>query len=850
MNTITSARPIRGDRERTPTRALVRRRLTDRIEDFRQSGDRLMTLWAPAGAGKSALLAQWESSLSMRGIPHHTVGPCRDDLQTLIDELAVRRSSDTASGQSVASAERWILVDDLQQTDPAGTAFVRLLGVVPEGARLLIAGRYEPSEFAAVVDAAGGRTVLRTAEMRFTAAETHAFAAEFGISLSIADAERLTDRTDGWAAGIGLAMPYLWSHADPSSAIAQFDGDLHSVADYLVVRVLDGLDEHDRAVLMRAAVTEHVPLDLAVTLTRQRDAGAVLERLSTRNTLVERDRTHDGFSFHPLLVSYMCAESRRRDEVSAVQNHATAAHWYEAGGDHESALAQALRSRDRGVVQAQLERSGLTLLMQGRSAGVAAALRVVEPVTTSLPIAIVRLAMDLPDFRDRVGAAERLADVRRMLRAASDAEVARWTPYVHAIAGFMVDDAVEAERTLAELSGYLRATSMGSLDVALGIRSAIAWCLVAAGRFAEAEPLLRSVQAAALRAGYAWVYLMATDGIATLAARRGDWRSATVQEGRMSALPFDATPPYNRATARAVLVNIAYAYERCEPVSFTPARLVEAADPTGDDLGLLFQSRALLLLAALDGEHGPRESLSRLLQLVRTEGEGHPRTVAAAAPRMHFWANLLHGAAAAGEVRRVVASVLGSTSLEVRTLRVSATNRADYGAVRTLADAVDGDHVAWTGTSVVQAHLALAAHALDGGRSGEAADRVRRALDLSEEFGYTREFLACRGLGARLVLATQGSFGALEPYAAHVLGRCAAEHIDLGADSDEPAVPLTPKERVLLEELPAHQTLGEIAAKHHLSVNTVKTHLRSIYAKLGVTGRTEAVSAGRKHGLL
>lgn len=835
--------------DRATSTALHRERLTDRIEEFRRSGGRLMTLWAAAGAGKTALLSQWEAALTERGVLHHTVGPCRDDLDLLIDELTARYSS-AVVGAGSPPTERWVLVDDVQQGDPGVAAYVRLLDVVPDGTRVLMAGRFEPSEFAAVIDAAGGRTVLRTAEMRFTAAETHALAAASGVAVSIADAERLTERTAGWAAGLALAMPYLSTHADPSAAIAQFDGDLHSVADYLVGRVLDGLSGHDRAVLMRAAVTEHVPLDLAVTLTRHRDAGAVLERLSIRNTLVDRDRDHDGFRFHPLLVGYMCAESRRRDELAAIQNHAAAARWYEAAGDHDSALVQALRSRDRDVVRIQLEHSGLGLLMQGRSSNVAAALRVVETVTTSLPIAIVRLGMDLPDFQDRVGSAERIADVRRLLAASDEDDVAQWTPYVHAIAGFMVQDETEAERTLAELSAYLQVTSLGSLNVALGIRSAIAWCLVVAGRYSEAEPLLRSVQTAAFRAGYAWVYLMATDGIATLAARRGDWRSATVQEGRMAALPFDATPPYNRATARAVLVNTAYAYERCEPVSFTPARLVEAADPTGDEFGLRFQSRTLLLLAALDGEHAPRESLSRLLQLVRTEGEAHPRAVAAAAPRLHFWAGLLHGAAAATEVRRVVAAVLGAQSLEAQTLRVLATNRADYGAVRALADAVDGDHVAWSGTSVVVAHLALAGHAHDGGRTAEAVDRVRRALDLGEEFGYTREFLACRGQGARLVLAMHGAFGAFEPYARHVLDRCAAERIDLGSDADEPAAPLTPKERALLEELPAHQTLGEIAAKHHLSVNTVKTHLRSIYAKLGVTGRTEAVHAGRKHGLL
>ncbi|ROP74596.1 LuxR C-terminal-related transcriptional regulator [Curtobacterium sp. PhB115] len=814
-----------------------RARLIELFRRFRDSDHRLLTLWAPGGAGKTTVLSSWACAARADG-----------DLVESID------AGDLTDGElRVTDPERvqLLFIDNVERlAGGAGIApIVRLVQVLAPGTRVVIAGRFEPSGFAEVVDNTDGLFEVPSRELAFDVAETLSLALRFDLVLAVQDAEALTDRTGGWAAGVALAMPFLASQDDRPAAIARFGGDHHQVADYLVVRILDALDDCDRDVLMRAAVGTRVPLALAIALTDRQDVGAVLQRLSARNTLVEVDDDLDGFRFHPILASYMRAEFRRRAECSAVQNHVAAARWYESRGAHDLAFEQALLSRDPAVLAEQIERSGGALLMRGLSAMVATALRILPPDRDTLAVAVVRLSMDAPAFPDPIGAQERLEQIDGLITEAPAEAVCRWTPVVLALRALMITDPADAEARLRELGAFMRDTPTGSFDNALVLRAAVAWCLVVAGHDADADELLRSVQAAALRAGYSWVFLIAVDTAASLAVRAGDWRAASTLEEQMSAVQLDLTPPYNRATARAVVVATMRKYLRCEPVSFTSLHRLDVSDPIGAELGLFFPVRALLLLAAIDASPTPREPLARLVRLVRYDGTAHARMVATIATRLSWWSAVLHGPAAAAEVRRLLTDVLGADSMEALTLRAVSNVRGDRVAHEALVAAVENG-TAWSGVSVVNANLALATHAHELGNAAEATDRIRAALATAEEFGFAREFLACRGAGAQLVYAHRGSYGALEPYADHVIALAEHEHVGVGTEAPDTSVPLTPKEQELLLELPAHQTVAEIAVKHHLSVNTIKTHLRSIYAKLAVSGRTDAVNTARRRGLL
>ena len=144
----------------------------------------------------------------------------------------------------------------------------------------------------------------------------------------------------------------------------------------------------------------------------------------------------------------------------------------------------------------------------------------------------------------------------------------------------------------------------------------------------------------------------------------------------------------------------------------------------------------------------------------------------------------------------------------------------------------------------------LLAHAAEQqGRHKEADTRLTNALRLAHRLGAVQPFAARGGEGAALLEPRLGRLGHLDRFASEVreavLALLPSQSLaPVGIES------LTAREHDILNELPVHQSVAEIARKQTLSVNTVKTHLRSIYQKLGVTDRSEAVSVAQRRGLL
>jgi LuxR family transcriptional regulator, maltose regulon positive regulatory protein len=146
----------------------------------------------------------------------------------------------------------------------------------------------------------------------------------------------------------------------------------------------------------------------------------------------------------------------------------------------------------------------------------------------------------------------------------------------------------------------------------------------------------------------------------------------------------------------------------------------------------------------------------------------------------------------------------------------------------------------------------------------EAAHRaVLRALEIGVHSGVMRPFYDLGEPVRELLAATVGRAGWLEPFLSDLLAAWTAAQewqeatvggtVALGDPSPHHVtlvVPLTAREMELLRDLPSLLTAEEIAARHTVSVNTVKTHLRSLYRKLGAPNRREAVAAGRRLCLL
>ena len=554
-------------------------------------------------------------------------------------------------------------------------ALARLAEDVPDGVRLVLGGRYQPFPSTTFLRATGTLLELRAADLAFDRFETERLATRHRLELPGFALDMLLQRTGGWVTGLALAMPWLLASDEPVQAVSRFDGDNRAVADYLVSEIVETLSTEDRAVLMAAAVREVVPLDLAVVLGKRRDTGAVLQRLSRRNTLIVQEEDNS-FRYHPILLSFMQAEARRRDIIEAANHHVAAAQWFAAHGDGANALEQALLSRLPGLIADTLERYGLDLVLAGDSGVVGRALDSLRGRPERLSSLVLTLLLDAPYFPIhtepniflRRHCRRSMKTIETMTRTL---ESLIWDRLLTILRGFLAEDDRELTEALAGLVGeQLAIARRDSLSLDLLAGCAQGWCLFRFDRAHDAVERFRAVAQAAHGAGYDWLFLLATDLAATAAASLGEWLEVNTLEDQLGVIAPDTEQPMDRASARALYVTAARAYQRCDDFPSSVVERIVAADPLGSDLGLLVPAKVLLLLPQLDTESNPRAALNGINQLMWAEADQHPRVLAACCVRLVDLTNRLEGAAKARELAGLARATLGPDSLESRLLHL------------------------------------------------------------------------------------------------------------------------------------------------------------------------------------
>lgn len=803
-------------------------------------------VWGAAGSGKSTLLASWARRLSADGQVVHWAS-VREGQQL---SAAIRQLLSPVQSTHVGAQLCFVFIDDAHRlSNAARSALFRALEALPGHVRVVLAGRYQPFASVAYLEARGVLFELRDSELAFDVGETARLATRHGIALSEQATRAIVERTGGWATALALAMPWIKNSDSPDEAIAQFGSNHRAVADYLVTEVLRGLNDDEQAVLTAAAVRECVPLELLSELSARTDAGHIMHQLARRNSLItERD---GDFALHPVLLSFMRAESRRNDAAAAARNHSVAAHWYSKHGDAASALEHAAASADPTTMSAVLDRYGLELLLTGRTDAVSRMRWSTVEQEEPLSSLVIKLLMQAPYAVDTRQARHlfALASQRMLARDAAGS----WALALLATRCFAAaPGAMVRERLRGLGTPSARTLRDGSLDLDLLAAIAEGWCFDRLGDPARSAELYREVADAAHEAGFNWLYLLATDlAVASLSAC-GEWPQVAALEDQMEQSAHALLGSANsRAAAGAVVLVAGRNYQRCEALDRELLDGVIAADPLGISFGMLVPARILRELPDLDAGPHVRAAAERVERMSRESGHRFPRLLAATSAQLVSTRMALDGHEMARELTDFLQSVLGADSLEIMTARylLHPPSHLNEAAERNLERALREGARAWHAGAAIGAWVALAQTAHDTGREAEADARITRAVRLAEHFHIPRPFLACGGAGAALVESRLGRFGPLEA-TAELIVACSAAVLAHELDARQLIEPLTTREREILLELPVHQSVAEIARKQTLSVNTVKTHLRNIYQKLSASGRSEAVKIAHEHHLL
>ncbi len=773
-----------------------------------------------------------------------------------------------------------LLLDDYHVIDSlevqAGMAF--LIDHLPPRLHLVIASRADPALPLPRLRARGDLVEVRAADLRFTPDEVATYLnGAMGLQLTPEDVTALEGRTEGWIAALQLAALSMAGRDDVATFIAGFAGDDRYVVDYLVEEVLQRQPDDVQSFLLQTSVLDRMNGPLCDALTGQGSGRAMLEALDRDNLfLVPLDDRRQWYRYHHLFADVLQARLLDEQPERGGQLHRLASEWYEHNGDRSAAIRHAMAGADFPSAAALMELEMPALLRDRREATVRGWLESLpDEVLRVRPVLCNRLAGALLSTGTFEGVESLLGDTERWVESAAGS--------TGTSAGMVVVDQDEFDRLpahvavhragLALVRGDVDATvtfARRALDVALpddhlarGAASALqglaAWtngdlevaqasyagCLVDFERIGHVSDVLgcsitlADIQVAQGRLGAAWrTYEQALD----LASRNGipALRGTVDMHVGRAALDreFDDLPAARRDLMRS--------------------------RELGEYTGLPQNAyRWRMVMARVCEAEGDWEAANDLLDEADRlyEGDFSPNVRPVPAVRARAWIRQGRVQDALGWVNQQGLSVTDDLSYvrefeHVTLARLLMAQHALQGdgpsldqAVELLGRLLQAAEEGRRHGSVIEICVAQAlAHQLRGDLPSALAS-LQSALSLAEPEGYVRTFVDDGAPMAALLAEV-----AATPY----VGRLRAA---LGVTPDkEPAPPtatatvlvdpLSVREREVLRLLGTELSGPEIARELVVSLNTVRTHTKNVYMKLGVNNRRAALRRARELDLL
>jgi LuxR family transcriptional regulator, maltose regulon positive regulatory protein len=854
-----------------------------RIEKLIAEGARspLTSVTGPPGAGKTMAIASWAAARTNPGtlawvtfddydnkprvfwsyvvaalqragvtVPAVMPGPTRE----AVEHVFLVRLASVLAAQTPPVV---LVLDDLHLlTDPAtldGLDYVQRNA--HPGLHLVVASRVDPLLPLHRYRLTGELAEIRADDLAFSVEESGLLLAHHGITLSEPAIEGLTRRTEGWVAGIRLAALSLHGHPDPEQFVKELEAEASAITGYLVDEVLNTQPPSVRDMLLRTSILDCVNGDLACELSGDQQAAHVLLDLARANAFV-RPIGHGWYRYHSLLVAVLRLKLRIEHSGQLPGLYERAAGWYQRHGMLNEAARYAAESGDwsfaAGIVvdefavgqlidprgnQPLAEAFGrmprdevwtqpqpwLVLAATGLSgpvceAGGTTALTTAESILERLPAADeipARLAASLiclalsrrtGDLEAATAAARRAEALARQLPEdayarhpelrvqllSGRAAVELWSGRLDAAAaGFRAGIAACAPE-----AGYERTDCLGYLALVEALHGQLSR---AAGHADEVAEVMRSVSESVAE----HITSAVSVALASVHLQRGDMQEAHTQLKRAEAALRVCPDKLVSALACMVTAQRRLAEGRAEAASEMIRRARQDWSPP-DWLELrltILESRAQVLAGDIEAAVAAAERV-------------HPQSVPEAA------AALAHAWLASG----------------------------DHQAARHALDAVAPEGLGLPGL-LVDARLSYnTGDSRRGRRSLEGALAAARPERL--KLPFTLEQAWMRQVLRRDPELAQAFREMLEPTEAALIAVAAQRQ-----PTDDEQAPLvvdglSEREREVLTLLSGMLSTAEIATEMYLSVNTVKTHLRSIYRKLSAAHRGEAVRRARQLQLI
>jgi LuxR family maltose regulon positive regulatory protein len=899
---------VPGRRRELVARPVLRARLD------RGAASTLTLVSAPAGFGKTTLLADWLGEWSAAGpaggraaawlsldesdrhaasfwsyvvaalqtaVPGVGAGalallqapqppPIEGLLATLLNELGA------------VTTQVVLVLDDYHAADGAeiqdGMLF--LLDHLPPRLHLVLASRADPVLPLARLRARGELVEIRAADLRFTPAEAAAYLnGVMGLDLAARDVASLEGRTEGWIAALQLAALSVQGRDDAAGFIAGFAGDDRYVVDYLVEEVLQRQSERVRSFLLRTSILGRLSGPLCDAVTGYHDGKAMLEALERANLfVVPLDDRRRWYRYHHLFADMLRARllDEQPDEVAELHRRASA--WYDRNGERAEAIRHALAGGHVARAADLVELAAPALFRSRQEATVLGWLRVLpDELLRDRPVLCNAYAGTLLSSGLLDGVDVRLRDAERWLAAVGargrtdaaaagmvvmDEEGFRRLPGSvavhragHALAqGDAVEAAGHARRAL-ELAPEDDHLTRGG---AAGLLGLAAWT---GGELAEAHRMWAASVAGLERAGHVSDALGCTIAVADIRIIQGRLGDAARTYERALRLAGEQGAPAPRGTAD-MHVGLADLHRERGDLAAAKQHLARSQE-LGEHAGLA-QNRyrwRVAMARVRQAEADPDGALALLGEAERLyAGDFFPNVRPVAAWKARVWAaqGRLDDALGWARDRGLSAEDDLSYMREFEHVTLARVLLARARGGRT-------EHSLHEAIGLLKRVL-QAADA--GGRTGSAieilvlqalADRSRgdvtaalvplaRALALAEPEGYVRVF-ADEGESMAVLLDEAAKRRIAPEYVRLLRGACGTPQSGVSVKQAR-IESLSERELEVLRLLGSDLDGPDIARELVVSLNTMRTHTKNIYAKLGVNNRRAALRRAEALGLL
>ena len=848
---------------------------------------RITVISAPPGSGKTSLLRAWaDHAADVRHVAFVSVDRDQEDGQSfwsaILDaihaldssiKLRVRTAAPNAFDEervvetllSAFDEQREpvvLIIDDLHElkSRQALAELEQLLPIVPSSARVVLSSRRDPPIRLHRLRLADEVAEIRAADLRFTERETRALLAGSGIALSDDGAAALYQRTEGWAAGLRLAAIALSRHPDPERFVAEFSGTDRAIGEYLMAEMLERQPSDVQQTLLRISLVDRVNGELADLLAGRPGSEQMLLELEDANAFVmSLDPERTWFRYHHLLADFLRLELRRRfaDELSDL--HRTAAKWLADHGDVVEAVRHTIAAGDWPDAARLVADHSFSWVLEGQAGTIDAVLQTFPEGASA----------DHPDLALAHAASE--VNHGRMEQAAAQLDLAE----------SHIQSALPARRRRL-------AVAIASLRLALARRSGQFGEVIDQVNLLDASISDESNDQVAVGSELRAVALLNL-GIVETWSRRFDDAERHLSEG--AALAQTIGRPYLEVACRAHqifptrLVSLASARERGR-------QAVALAERYGlDDRPILAPALgAAAFWATWMGEFDEGETALR-----RAWEVAKPQIDPAAAVLLHLVTGQLHiargrrqaaleafaaGAHAQSQLTGVDAfatPVVGWLAATQARLGMPAGARETLtgfsagpggmgflynaraviciaegdpaGALDVLADVPDLTPTTGPAFTLVETHLLAGIAHLDMGNRIAAGAAAEAALAAAEPDRLIFPFAITDA--AQLLDAVPRHETAHAALLGDIVDLLRGEPAPI-LDREDALQPeeLSPSELRVLRYLPTNLTRPEIARELYVSVNTVNTHIRNIYSKLGARDRSSAVHQARELRLL